>query len=145
MKLKNVDLISKVTKSCAIKEVCYVSRIFKQNVFINANGDLEVDDQDIDVNFKLDIPVHTFESFIDALLELRKDFDVACAYSKELISFENHPIDNDIIVADKSYAFAYWNSYQDNVLFSDSKRFNVFIYLSDFERYANLYVSHKKK
>ena len=89
--------------------------------------------------------MHSFESFINALLELRKDFDVACAYSKEPITHENHPFNNENIVGDKSYAFAYWHSFHNNVLFSDSTGFNVYIYLSDFERYANLYVYPKEK
>lgn len=64
MIFKKVNLIAKATKSRTTKEICYVSTIFKQNVLINAYGDFEVDDQDYDVNLKLDIPVHTFESFI---------------------------------------------------------------------------------
>lgn len=143
MNFKKVDLIAEVTQSCTIKEICYVSTTFKQNVYVNANGDTEVVDLDIDVNLKLDIPVHTFESFINVLLELRKDFDVACAYSKEPITYENHPFENDNIVGDKSYTFAYWHSIHHNVLFSSSKGFNVYIYLSEFERYANLYVYRK--
>ncbi|MBG9730799.1 hypothetical protein ABD87_14995 [Lysinibacillus sphaericus] len=143
MNFNKSNLIAKATKSNTIKEICYVSSVFKQNVYTNANGDLEVEDRDIDVYLNLDIPVHTFESFINVLLELRKDFDVACAYSKEPISFENHPSINNNIAGDKSYAFAYWDSCHDNVLFSDSKGLNVFIYLSDFERYANLLVNRR--
>ncbi len=145
MIFKNANLIAEVTKSSAIKEICYVSSVFKQNVSINANGYFEVDDQDIDVNLRLNIPVHTFESFINALVELRKDFDVACAYSKEPISHENHPSNNGDIVGDKSYAFAYWDSVQNNVLYSNFKVANVFIYLSEFERYANFFVCHKTR
>ncbi|ACA42403.1 hypothetical protein [Lysinibacillus sphaericus] len=135
---KKLDLITEATKSNTVKEVCYVSRIFKQNVYTDSNGDLEVDDQEIDVNLHLDIPVHTFESFINALLELRKDFDVACAYSKEPLTHENSNKEN--IVADKSYTFTYWNSVHNNVLHSNNKQANVFIYLNEFERYANLIV-----
>lgn len=98
------------------------------------------------MNLKLDIPVHSFESFINVLLELRKDFDVACAYSKEPISHENSLGNNVNIVGDKDYAFGYWNSYHNNVLFSDTKRTSAhaFIYLSEFNSYANLHVTHKK-
>lgn len=142
---EKLDLITEATKSDTVKEVCYISRIFKQNVIINADGDFDVDDHEYDVNLKLDIPVHTFESFINALLELRKDFDVACAYSKEPISFENHPINNDNIVGDKSYTFAYWDSvHKNHVLYSNYKQANVFIYINEFERYANLYVVKKE-
>ncbi|UXJ71287.1 hypothetical protein [Lysinibacillus fusiformis] len=145
MNSKKVNLITEATKSNTIKEVCYVSTIFKQKVFLNADEDLEVSDHEYDINLNFDIPVHTFESFLNALLELRNDFDVACAYSKELISFENHPKDNDNIVCDKSYVFAYWDSVHNNVLYSNYEQANVFIYLSEFERYANLYVYQKKK
>lgn len=140
MVLTKEELIAKTTKSSTIKEICYVSTIFKQRVFVNADEDLEVDDQEYDMNLKLDIPVHTFESFINVLLDLRKDFNVACAYSKEPITYENNPSNNDNIVGDKNYTFAYWDSIHNNVLYSSLKRFNVFIYLSEFERYANLYV-----
>ncbi|MBX8945848.1 hypothetical protein [Lysinibacillus sp. K60] len=143
MIFKKVNLIAKATKSRTTKEICYVSTIFKQNVLINAYGDFEVNDQDYDVNLKLDIPVHTFESFINALVELRGDFEVACAYSKEPITHENRPSNNDI-VGDKSYSFAYWESIHKNVLYSNYKEANVFIYLSEFERFANLYVYLKR-
>lgn len=131
-------LIAKSTKTSTIKEVNYISTIFKQTPFITADGDLDVVDQEFDVTLKMDIPVHTFESFIDVLVELRKDFDVGCAYSKEPI---NSPINNDSIVSANNYTFAYWNSAHNNVLFSDySKQFNVFIYLNEFGRFANLYI-----
>ena len=142
MNFKKVNLIAEATNSKTIKEICYVSGIFKQNVFVNADGDFVVDDQDYDVNLKLDIPVHSFESFIIALLELRKNFDIACAYSKEPIAHENYNKDN--LVSDKSYTFAYWDSVHNHVLYSNYKQANVFIYINEFERYANLYVCHKK-
>lgn len=144
MILKKVDLIEKATKSRRTKEISYVSTIFKQSVLINSYGDFEVDDQDYDVNLKLDIPVHTFESFINVLVELRENFDVACAYTKEPITHENHPSNNDI-VGDKNYSFAYWDSVHKNyVLYSNYKEANVFIYLSEFKRFANLYVYLKR-
>lgn len=142
---KKANLIAKATKSSTIKKIYYVSTVFKQTVFVDADEDLEVDDQEYNVNLNLHIPVHTFESFIDVLLELRKDFKVACAYSKEPITYVNNPSNNANIVGDKSYAFAYWDSVLNNVLYSNLKRFNVFIYLDEFDRYANLYVYQKKK
>lgn len=137
----NLNLIKKIaesTKSNTIKEVCYVSKIFKQNVSINSDGDYDVFDREIDINLKLDIPVHFFESFINVLLQLRKDFDVTCAYSKEPITHENNPRNNDNIVCDNSYSFAYWDSTHKNVLYANSTEANVFIYLNEFDRYANL-------
>ena len=143
MTFKKAELIAAVIKSSTIKEYCYVSTTFRQMVFINANEDIEVDDQDLDVELKINIPVHTFESFINALLELRKDFNVACAYSKEPFTYENKP-SNEYLVSDKCYVFTYWHSVHNNVLYSDSMQFNVFIYLSEFERIVNLYVYQKK-
>ena len=137
MTFTNAELIAKITESNHIKKFDYVSTIFKQQVSINADGDLEVDDQDHDVNIKLDIPVHTFDSYIYVLLELRKYFRVACAYSKEPISHENCTCSH--ITADKKYGFVYWHSvYNHHILHSNYKEFNVYIYLSEFNRYANL-------
>ncbi|PIJ98098.1 hypothetical protein [Lysinibacillus sphaericus] len=144
MILKEVNLIAKATKSRTTKEISYVSTIFKQTVFLNADEDLEVSDHEYDINLKLDIPVHTFESFIDVLVELRENFDVACAYTKEPITHENHPSTNDI-VGDKNYSFAYWDSIHKNyVLYSNYKEANVFIYIYEFKRFANLYVYLKR-
>lgn len=135
-----VDLLSDVTDSNAYKKVSYVSTVFEQNVILNANGDFDVSDQDYNISYLLSIPMHSFESFIDVLINLRKTFNVACAYSKEPITHENNPYNNADTKGDKNYTFVYWNLVHRNLLYSNSKGYNVFMYIREFEQYANLYV-----
>lgn len=142
MSFEKANLIAKATKSNTTKEVRYVSTVYKQSVSVNADEGLKVEDKDYDLN--LVIPVHTFETFISGLMELKKDFDIACAYSKEPITHEYNSNNNEDILADKSYTFAHWDSIYNNVLFSYLNQFNAFIYLSEFGHYVNLYALPKK-
>lgn len=138
MEFSTVEKMAELTKSPELKEISYRASVFKQHVRIGANGEFDVTEEDVERDIQLFIPVHSFVSFIIQLIELRKVCKVACVYTKE-------PMNYGVCVPEsvEGYTFSYYEFFYQNVLFSHTKEANVFIYLSDFEYYANLSVKRK--
>lgn len=139
MEFKTVEKITELTKSSVLKEISYKASVFKQYVYTTADGEVEITEEDTVREIQLMIPVHSFSSFITLLLELRKDFTVGCAYTKE-------PMNYDVSMQETSegYTFSYYASFYQNVLFSHVKEANMFIFLRDFDYYANLSIKLKE-
>lgn len=140
MEFSTVEKMAELTKSPVLKEISYRASVFKQHVWIGANGEFDVTEEDVERDIQLFIPVYSFVSFIIQLIELRKAFKVACVYTKEPM---NYGVCVPELVETEGYTFSYYDSFYQNVHFSHMKEANVFIYLSDFEYYANLYVKRR--
>lgn len=139
MEFKTVEKIAELTKSLVLQETSYKASVFKQYAHTTADGEVEITEEDTEREIQLMIPVHSFSSFITLLLELRKDFTVGCAYTKEPMNYGDSTQGTG-----EGYTFSYYDAFYQNVLFSYVKEANVFIFLRDFDYYANLSIKLKE-